>query len=242
MRKEDLPKGYMFDYRAGYVRAGTAMPGFDVYGGENAGQSVLALGGSEGWAKPLHGLHGPSGGDFRVYDGCADGHTTAQAMILLIRDGLLLKPDVAVCVSGYYNFAYRLGVGVSENDAEILRSHPFATPNHIRYYTAITERMGIGNGKIYYGAEVTAPAWETWAEHLKIMNVLCAEFGIRFAAFLQPNPRPGAPAGAGGAELAECFAKAAGLASQTPYITPLSPAASDPESIAREVRKALWND
>jgi hypothetical protein len=226
----------MFDYRAGYVRAGTTIPGFDVYGKENAKRSVLALGGSEGWAKSLHGL---LGGDFRVYDGCAEGHTTAQAMIMLIRDGLLLKPDVAVCVSGYYNFAYALGVGVSESDAEILRSHPFATPNHIRYYTAITERMGLGNGKIYYGADVSAPAWETWAEHLKIMNALCAEFGMAFAAFLQPKPRPGAPAGA---ELAECFAKADELAGQTPYIAALSPAATDPEKIAMEVKKALWND
>jgi hypothetical protein len=223
----------MFDYRVGYVRSGTAMPGFDVYGGENAGHSIVALGGAEGWARSLHKLMGE---DFRVYDGCTDGHTTAQAMIMLIRDGLLLKTDMAVCVSGYYNFAYRLGVGVSESDAGILKTHPFATPNHIRYHKAIAERMGLGNGRIYYGAEVSAPAWETWAEHLKIMNALCAEFGMAFQAFLQPNPCPG------DAEFAECFANAGDIARQTPYIAALAPEAADAEKIAMEVKKTLWNE
>jgi hypothetical protein len=96
--------------------------------------------------------------------------------------------------------------------------------------------MGLGNRKIHYGAEINAPAWETWAEHLKIMNTLCVEFGIRFVAFLQPNPRPDS------AELSGFFDKAAEIAESEPYIHTLSAGAADAGQIAREVKKILWNN
>ena len=234
MKRADLPQGYMFDYRAGYVRSGTAIPGFDVYGPEDAEHSVISLGGCENWAKPLCEQ---LGGEWRVYDGCADGHTTAQAMIMLIRDGLLLKPDIIVCVSGYYDFAYQLGIDVSESDAAILKAHPFVTPRQIVYYTAITERLGIGWGigcqKIHYGAKIDKPAYETWCKHLRDMNALCTEFGIAFAAFLQPNLYPE------NQRLAEYYARAEDLTAKEPYIYALTENAWA-ERIAAAIKETLW--
>lgn len=240
MRKTDLPQGVRFDYRLGYVKSGTELPGFDVYGSmeglrqpvERGGNTrIVTLGSCEGWAEELYKL---LGGDTQLLDGSTDGYTSAQAMLMLIRDGLLIKPKNVICVCGYYDFAYKLGVGVNAHDAEILKNHPFATPNQIAYYTAITERWGLGHQGIYYGEPNAKPAYETWLEHMRIMNGLCEEFAIKFDAFLHPVERIDNPG------LRDYYAKAEKLAERHEFIRTL-PQASDAKQIAKAIKERLWN-
>jgi hypothetical protein len=232
MKKADLPKDTMYDFRLGWVRSDTDLNGFNVYGADNAADGrVVTLGGIDGWAKHLYTQLGET---TQIIDGSTDGYTSAQAMIMLIRDGLLLKPKFVICVSGYYNFAYQLGIDVSEKDAAILKRHPFATPNHIAYYTAISERLGLGRQGVYYGVETDKPAYETWIEHMKIMNELCVEFNIGFAAFLQPNK-------SADSRLIKCYDDVIKSANNINFIHTID-MANDPQEISKTIKETLWND
>jgi hypothetical protein len=183
-------EGYIFDYRIGYVRAGCELQGFDVIG-KDSGEKIVALGGyttpaqakgEKSWANALHRLAGKS----QILCGCTDGYASGQILTMFIREVPLLAPKLVVCLSGFYNIAYRLGFVQNKKDAAFFKLHPFATPGHLHFYRQITARFGIGKDEVYYGEENGMPAWELWLRHMGDINCLCEEFGIRFKALLQP--------------------------------------------------------
>jgi hypothetical protein len=181
--------GYIFDFRLGYVRAGCELQGFDVIGGESA-ETLVALGGcttpeqaksGKSWANALHERDGR-----RMLCGCTDGYSSAQILTMFIREVPLLAPKLVVCLSGFYNIAYKLGLVQNKKDAAFLSLHPFATPGHLHFYRKITSRFGLGNDEVFYGEENAMPAWELWLRHMGDINCLCEEFGMGFKALLQP--------------------------------------------------------
>ena len=187
-------EGYIYDYRLGYIRDGCALTGFDVYGGDNAPNGrIVALGGyttpgqvrgGKTWAECLYDkLYGK----YQILSGCTDGYSSAQILIMFLREAILLKPKLVICLSGFYNIAYKLGLIQNEADAELLRTHPFATPGHLHFYKKIMSRFWLGNNEIFYGLENHSPAWETWLRHMAEINCVCDEFDIMFRAFLQPS-------------------------------------------------------
>jgi len=185
--------GFCYDYRLGYIRAGCDLPGFDVLGKDDApGGRIVTLGGyttpeqaknHSSWADFLYDQ---LAGRFQIFNGCTDGYTSAQEMTLLIRDVILFKPKLVICLSGFYNFAYKLGLVKEKQYAQILKTHPFTTPGQIAFYQKITSRFGLGNDRVYFGEENLVPAWEYWLGHQDIIHCLCEEFGIRHRTFLQP--------------------------------------------------------
>jgi hypothetical protein len=196
MRVEANREDFIFDYRLGHVRAGSHMYGFDAIG-EDGAPRVLALGGYTtteqarnglSWADGLYGLFRKDGVGVQILNGDTDGFSSAQELMMFIRDGILLKPRLAICLSGFYNFAYSLGFLKKRHReyADILREHPFTTPIQLEFYKEITARMGLGNDKMHYGEPNSMPAWELWLFHTDIMHCLCEEFGIRHMVFLQP--------------------------------------------------------
>jgi hypothetical protein len=180
----------IYDYRLGYVRAGTD-GGFDILGGDDApGGRIVTLGGyttpESARASWVNRLYDRLGGRYQIYNGCTDGYGSAQEMLMCVRDGFLLKPALVLQLSGFYNFAYKLGLVRDKRHASFLRDHPFTTPGQIAFCEKITARFGLGNNEVYYGEENHVPAWEYWLGHVDILNALCAAFGIRYSAFLQP--------------------------------------------------------
>jgi len=183
----------MYDYRLGYVRADCSIPGFDVLGEDNApGGKIVTLGGyttpeqalsHSTWADSLYEQ---LNGNVQIINGCTDGYTSAQELIMLIRDVILLKPRLVICLSGFYNFAYKSGFVKDKEDAEILKTHPFANPGQLAFYRKFTSRFGLGNNKVYYGEKNKLPAWQYWIEQVDIIHCLCEEFGIQHMTFLQP--------------------------------------------------------
>ncbi len=184
-------QGYIFDYRLGYVREGCALQGFDKIG-EDGGARVAALGGytapeeaaaGNSWA---HGLHLAAAGKYQILSGCTDGYSSAQILTMFVREVPLFKPKAVICLSGFYNVAYKLGLVQNKKDAAFLSLHPFATPGHLHFYRKITPRFGIGNDGVFYGEENQTPAWELWLRHMKDIKCLCEEFDISFVSFIQP--------------------------------------------------------
>ncbi len=187
---------YVFDYRLGYVRADAPMAGFDVIG-EEGSPRILTLGGyttpaqaREGktWANRLYELFKKDGKPVQILNGDTDGFTATEELLMFIRDGILLKPELVICLSGFNNFAYKLGFLKEEQReyAAILRDHPFTNPGQIEFYKDITSRFGLGKDVMYYGEENKITAWEYWLMEVDIIHCLCEEFGIRHITFLQP--------------------------------------------------------
>jgi hypothetical protein len=171
------------------------MAGFDVIG-EDGAPRILTLGGyttpeqarsGRTWANLLYDLFKKDGKEVQILNGDTDGFTSAQELLMLIRDGILLKPELVICLSGFYNFAYKLGFLKKDQRGytEILRDHPFTNPGQLDFLKEITSRFGLGQDKMYYGEINNAPAWEYWLQHVDIMHCLCEEFQIRQITFLQ---------------------------------------------------------
>lgn len=181
----------MFDYRLGYIREGCALPGIDEWGkGED---SILLLG---GYTTPEQAASGHTwtrrlaqqvGAGTRIWSGCTDGYSSAQMLVLFLREAILLRPRLVICLGGFYDVAYRLGLVENREQAAFLRTHPFATPRQMDFLGAITARFGMGGDKVYYGEECTLPAHELWRGHMADMHCLCEEFGMEFRALLQPS-------------------------------------------------------
>ncbi|MDR1397714.1 MAG: hypothetical protein LBJ14_08285 [Desulfarculales bacterium] len=175
--------GLVYDFRLGYVRAGR-QGGFAVLGADRApDRRIVTLGGTEGWASRLYERFGRKR---QIYDGSTEGYTSAQELTMLLRDGLLLNPEMVLCYSCFYNFAYKLGFVGDKRYAPLLGDRPFTTPGQIAFYEKITARFGLGNNRVYYGEKNAVPAWEYWIEQQSRIHCLCQEFGIRHLAFLQP--------------------------------------------------------
>ncbi|MDR1688169.1 MAG: hypothetical protein LBS21_06105 [Clostridiales bacterium] len=231
MNLSDLPQDMMYDFALGYVRANKAN-GFDVLGNDASPNGRIVTLGCGDWPIPLfYELND----EYQIYNGCTPGYTSAQCMLMLIRDCILLEPKKIICVCGYFNFAYSLGIGVSAKDEEILKSHPFVTPNHIKYYTFLTERKGLGNTEIYYGEDTNVPAYKTWLSDLKAMNAICDEFEIDFHAFLQPNPGTQNPL------LNEYYKKATELIKPFINFHTLNDTKNSAR-IAQNIRRVVWKD
>ncbi len=182
-------EGYIFDYRLGYIREGCEMQGFDVIGKGN--RRMVALGGyttpeiaknRRSWA---HSLSGRMNGA-QILLGCTDGYSSAQILVMFIREAILLQPETVVCLSGFYNIAYNLGLVKNGADAALLKTHPFTTPEQLHFLREITSGFGLGNQDIYYGEENHLSGSELWLWQMAEIKCLCDEFGIKFKSYIQP--------------------------------------------------------
>jgi hypothetical protein len=190
--------GFVFDYRLGYVRntGDIEYLGFDVLG-DDGGTRILTLGGyttaeqakeNRAWVNKLYNRFKEDGKSVQIINGDTDGYTSAQEMMMLIRDGILFNPKVVICLSGFYNFAYKLGLVKKEEQdlKEHLQKYPFVNAKQLTYYNDITANMGIGYDKIYCGEENNTPPAEYWIQHTDIMHNICEAFNIQYKTFLQP--------------------------------------------------------
>ena len=186
-------EGYVFDYRLGYVRDACSLPGFDVFGSDDAPQGrIVTLGGyttaeqardGGSWAECLHGR---LSGSHQIYNGCTDGYAASQILAMLIREAILLRPRRIICLSGYYDVAYGLGFIPDRADADLIKTHPFVTPGQIEIIRGITPYLGLGKDAVFYGTDVHISATALWLRRMAEMKYLCDEFGIVFSSLLQP--------------------------------------------------------
>ena len=184
---------YVFDYRLGYIREGHGMEGFDLIGADSpVAGSIVTLGGyttpeqARGRSTWADGLYRALDGTYQILNGCTEGYASAQILTLFMREVILLAPKLVICLSGFHDFAYKLGFVENKDDAAILKSHPFATPGQMAFFRKITPRFGLGKDEVYYGEDNHLPAWQCWLWHMDMIKCLCEEFGMAFLSFLQP--------------------------------------------------------
>lgn len=106
-----------------------------------------------------------------VYNGAVTDYSSINEMIKLLRDALLIKPDIVISYSGIIDFR------------EYVPGFPYLNLNLMRTST----RWESENDKeVIYGLADNRSAYERWISNEKIMNQVCQIQGISFYGILQP--------------------------------------------------------
>ena len=177
-------------------------PAFQVFGaGEGEGVlRIVALGGSttdpynQGhWSGALSDLLASEGIAARIYNGGVGSYSTNQEVIKLIRDALALDPHVVISVDGVND----LGLVKSISPFTSMVNHPqqaimeyvVGSASQSLFLPNLARLLGSGEKILqepHWGHPNEMKAEEVWEKHLRIMNAVSREFGIRYLAVLQP--------------------------------------------------------
>lgn len=173
-------KADCFDVFLGFSRIDD-IEGFKIVGKQGAGIRIITLGNSttdysmsnlKSWPEFCHEILDARGIMNHIYNGGMGGYHSGQELLKLLRDGMVLKPDIVVSFSGI-------------NEASTFwrnAEHPLI-PNYL--FKMVTE--GIGNKKnVVCGLEHSISASDNWLNNMRAMHAICEEFHIKFYAFLQP--------------------------------------------------------
>lgn len=194
---EDYPKTFVMDVQLGYNffnrDMDTDMPGFQKSGEEGAYKIVL-LGGSttdatlypfKSWGDFLYERFCENGYKVQIINGGCAGYSSAQELIKLIRDVIPMRPGIVINYTGVND----LSKGVA--------GYPFISAYHKELFEAISRsaRIRIDSSSLLKScsAEYTLgvrndwPVWKQFVDNIRIMRIVCQEFGILHYAFLQPH-------------------------------------------------------
>ncbi len=168
---------------------GSKFSGIVVYGKDNADDyKIVALGGSttdgamypfRSWPELLHDKLNMK--NLTIYNCGTAGYTSGHELLRLIRDVLLLKPNMIAVYDGF-------------NDAGIYDERfPFAFDYMRMVFNFVNSHMEvpveyIGNNwsEVCFGIESTRNSFENWLSNIQIMNAIAMQKKIKFYSFFQP--------------------------------------------------------
>ena len=173
----------LIDPLLGYSRMDD-IEGFRILGGENK-EKIVILGNSTSdysnynvkcWGELLFEKYHRLNRNLAVYIGAIPGYCSGQELLKFIRDVLPLAPKAVLTVSGINDPA----------EQKVVEEHPmmFSYTGHLFEKYILNQEKGktLGNGM-----PDTRSMSEMWIQNMRIMRNICEEFGIAFAAFLQPS-------------------------------------------------------
>lgn len=179
----------LLDYNLGYTyQMNYKIPGIYIYGDEGKGDSrkIVVLGGStsdscaspvESWVKFFYDKCKNS----VIYNGSVCGYTSAQELIKLIRDIIVIKPDIVIAYDGV-------------NDLGALEyGSSFAFPYIKQIFDAALGRITTRDITLYKKDSVINESYfekdsiVSYEKNLQYMNAICEVNGIKFFSFIQPT-------------------------------------------------------
>ena len=143
---------------------------------------ILAMGGSttdysmsniNSWPYYLQQEMENEGISCQVINGGIGGYYSSQEMLKLVRDGLMLNPDIVISYSGV-NDAHGLFCDID-------------TPMIANYLKKTLNDLPMKNKKIGYGFKKDISRSENWVRNMRIMHAVSTEFDAQFYSFLQPH-------------------------------------------------------
>lgn len=114
-----------------------------------------------------------------IYCGGIQAYTVSQELVKLVRDVLVIEPDMVISYSG----ANDMGIAQTRKAA---KKNPFISLYQTRLFTAISRMKGHGIQGVYWGLENNKDFFDYWYDTERMMHAICKEFHIKFKAFLQP--------------------------------------------------------
>src|SRR5262245_16456993 len=196
------------DPHLGYARGPSQkLQGFTVFGDQSVDSlRIVTLGGSttdsllydSSWPEDLYDLLKSAGIRATIYNGAVAGYSSSQGLVKMIRDGLVLKPDIVITYDGINDMGQ---FGVPEH----LFVHPYqltileaiAARKPFRYFPNLLhliddwmdrQRSG-GRGLVegfVLGVNDPAGPGERWMRNIDVMYAVARGFGIHFLEVLQP--------------------------------------------------------
>lgn len=203
---ENIPGGSklldVYDANLGFVRADD-MLGFTVFDNkvkkDEPVKTIVTLGGSTtdatfanvmSWSEFLQNMLVEQGLNVKVLCGGIAAFNSTQELIKCIRDVVPMSPDLVLLYSGL-------------NDVKTEKTDtPFILDYQKDLVNECIEKNMVVNNKAYrntgndhklilkqagFGLPNQKSTAQYWIDNVRMMHAICAEFGIPFQAFLQPN-------------------------------------------------------
>lgn len=183
---------YMLDVLLGYVRPANykGVHGFTCFGQENAEFTIAVLGGSttddkawdcKMWPQILQEYLQRDGYSVKIVCGGNSGYNLYQEMLLLIRDVVVMEPDIVIDYSGANQVGEAVICGypnVSHYQKMLFES--LALKQEIPFYIGeLTEQVNFGHRN-------TGSLYRNYVETLEIMEAVCKSHNIAFVNYIQP--------------------------------------------------------
>lgn len=155
--------------------------------------TILTLGGSttqsffvreSPWSEFLSDLLAEKKIPHRIFCGGIGGYSNTQEFLKLIRDGIMLKPDIVLSYSGVNNTNWL-------TDPEYPFIHRYQKEIFSRLKLERSIAIGVDDislsGSVNYGIKNQKyGSFDFWLLYERLMNSICRELSIRFKAYLQP--------------------------------------------------------
>jgi lysophospholipase L1-like esterase len=142
------------------------------------------------WPLYFHQLLNNHGVNNLIYNGAMSAYTSNQEVLKLIRDGLILSPDIVIVLDGINDISPAYW---HKNKYAKVHSHFNKMNEKIRPLLA-TRKIKIPTIEstsyfedICYGLESSHSVIDEWHNNHRIMKAICDEFGIEYIAFIQPG-------------------------------------------------------
>lgn len=192
----------VYDVNLGFTRIDD-IPGFTIFdsGADSRGQAkiVVTLGGSTtdatfanvmSWSEMLWHKLIERGIGAVIYCGGIAAANSTQELIKCIRDVIPMKPDAVLVYSGINDIKMNESKTpfVLDYQEEIAKK---ALQNNLivnnKAYRNVGRSSRLVPDEITTGLPNEKPYSQYWIDNMRLMHAACAEFGIPFHAFLQPN-------------------------------------------------------
>lgn len=179
----------VLDVNLGYnYITGSKYPGIMVYGNENEGEYKIAiLGGSttdgalypfQSWPELLYEKLGSK--NITIYNCGTYGYISSQELLKLIRDVLVLEPDMIVVYDGFNE--------ISNFDDRYPFSQAYLRTvyNFANLHMETDCLIGDDRPKVCQGIESRRDKFANWLSNIHLMHGIATAKGIRFYSFCQP--------------------------------------------------------
>lgn len=178
----------ILDLNLAYTRdMGWDFPGIAVCG-DNSEQDykIAVLGGSTSTDGYFCFKSWPSiffekfdGRNVTVFNAAVEGYASGQELIKLMRDVILLNPDMVIVYDGYNDITRQARL-------DLVNIFDFFYMKTIMEYVNVNIEAGTERHRIFCGIPAREKAMETWLKNIEYMHAVCEINNIRFLSFIQP--------------------------------------------------------
>ena len=117
----------------------------------------------------------------RVVNIAERGYTSSQELLVLLRDGLAVKPDVVISYSGWNDITPAMDIEKGKRYAYTSRNLYLTFKNLLENYHGEKPFCDV-----YYGKLEDNP-FEQYITNMRLMHAVCVEFNCKFYGLLQPS-------------------------------------------------------
>lgn len=118
---------------------------------------------------------------YELYNGGIEAFNASQELLKLIRDVMVLKPDIVISYSSVNNI---FRIGPCDDNVPFINKEQRSLFNTLKSHLDI---FGQRADDIEWGMEYNGARNDFWISQIRMQKAICQEFGIKYISVLQPN-------------------------------------------------------